>query len=56
MRLNSEFIQNLPDIVDDEKNPVRVEMIFLPHFVRYDSELKSFIFKPSEPSRDLGNF
>jgi hypothetical protein len=56
LQLTKEIIVPLPNVIDDEDNPVGISFIGLPSFITFDSFLSQIMIRPSNPGTDLGIF
>jgi hypothetical protein len=56
VQLSKELSQPLPGILDMENNPVSIQNLVMPSFITFDSVLRSFSIKPTNPATDLGVF
>jgi hypothetical protein len=56
LQLTKEFTVPLPNVIDDEDNPVDISFIGLPSFITFDSYLSQILIRPSNPGSDLGIF
>ena len=56
LQLTKEFTVPLPNVIDNEDNPVDISFIGLPSFITFDSYLSQILIRPSNPGSDLGIF
>jgi hypothetical protein len=56
LQLTKEIIVPLPNVIDNEENPVAISFIGLPSFITFDSFLSQILIRPSNAATDLGIF